>query len=1113
MIRNILNRLKRKSSIHVDHIYFANETIVLSGWYYEKKSKRHIETASEDYELSINGEKSGFDIVTYKRNDLAKAFAPSSFPECYGFTMKAKVKHTNLHHLNLGNRNTRVNIEDPGEYFIFDSNQLIQQAGSDYERVVDLLIGVSKTTPISSTKLTKTSPIQEDNLLIKNDEVVSIKQDKVCDDKLLQHEYFVLNSEQLDWSEYIVDNELVSTEDAISHYINNWETMRPVVNGQFSTEFYLSKYEDIAESQTNPLMHYLSIGKGEGRMGIQKSEEVIDLLATSQQHEFNLLSTTQQHEFDSLSKHTIDWSLYYSHNNVQLKDQLSSPLMHYLMNWKSSDLEIPRFFITSLYLGQYPDIKDSEINPLFHYALHGEQEGRIGYFDLAEHIKVGGEEYNENFETLIVVCHESSATGAPLVGYNISEQWKKKYNVVNIVLKERQLHSAFEQSCFLIISDLQGTGPNIARIVLNWLIRKYPVKVIICNSAETFPLLQAANELDIPTVSLVHEFSEYYWKGRILHTSYFADRVVVPAAIIRDSMLKEFKELDKIKEEPNHIRIKPQGKLPFIPEGHGEIDSIDTLYKKLGIKNKDNTKIILGAGYVQIRKGVDLFISMAKQVKECYQSNCKFVWIGAGYEPDTDFAYSNWLQTQIEKSGLINDVIFLDHQKNLDNILAITDVFALTSRLDPFPNVVIDALQKNVHVACFEGSTGCAEFMKEHQADCSIVDYLDTFKLAEAITVQLKKKSTIKVNRDIVKKHLCFDKYLQFLEKTIDEACAFRKEIVEAKKVIRASQQFDYKFFGMGETEEIALNLYTQLALKGVHLFNPKVGFNEKHWLSVNRTDDIYQIPLYEELKICRVPTTHNCLKIKDISINPSNIDFKYAVHLHLYYIDLAEEFSSYFTNLPGQFDLYITHVGVDDDEIIANSFATCGANKVTLKKVDNVGRDVIPLFKELCDEMTQGNYEVIGHFHSKKSAAVSNETDDFSGDAWRIFLLETLIGDKNSASQVLALFNENATGLVIAEDRHCVDMGENKFFTDKMCDAMKIKKMQFSNIFPVGTMFWARTEAILPLFQMKWDEFIEDEPLPYDGSYMHATERLISHVVTESGYKCSGVFTQGISW
>ena len=48
--------------------------------------------------------------------------------------------------------------------------------------------------------------------------------------------------------------------------------------------------------------------------------------------------------------------------------------------------------------------------------------------------------------------------------------------------------------------------------------------------------------------------------------------------------------------------------------------------------------------------------------------------------------------------------------------------------------------------------------------------------------------------------------------------------------------------------------------------------------------------------------------------------------------------------------------------------------------------------------------------------------------------------------------------------------------------------------------MFWARTSALAPLINLNlgWDDY-PDEPLPYDGSPLHAIERLFSLALSET--------------
>ena len=77
----------------------------------------------------------------------------------------------------------------------------------------------------------------------------------------------------------------------------------------------------------------------------------------------------------------------------------------------------------------------------------------------------------------------------------------------------------------------------------------------------------------------------------------------------------------------------------------------------------------------------------------------------------------------------------------------------------------------------------------------------------------------------------------------------------------------------------------------------------------------------------------------------------------------------------------------------------------------------------------------------------------------------------------------------------------------------MNIERLASATLFPLGTMFWAKPEALAPLFELELESYLQKEPLPYDGSYMHASERLVSHVVSQSGYQLQTVYTEGSKW
>jgi lipopolysaccharide biosynthesis protein len=67
---------------------------------------------------------------------------------------------------------------------------------------------------------------------------------------------------------------------------------------------------------------------------------------------------------------------------------------------------------------------------------------------------------------------------------------------------------------------------------------------------------------------------------------------------------------------------------------------------------------------------------------------------------------------------------------------------------------------------------------------------------------------------------------------------------------------------------------------------------------------------------------------------------------------------------------------------------------------------------------------------------------------------------------------------------------------------------------FPLGTMFLARAAAIKPLIELglQWEDYPQ-EPLPNDGTILHAIERLMPFVVAHAGFTMAGLRVPGSSW
>ena len=883
--------------------------------------------------------------------------------------------------------------------------------------------------------------------------------------------------------------------DPIKHYIKFGADEGRNPSKEFDTNYYFEANPDVREVGINPLAHYILYGKNEKRTYSRpKLKKKI-----SKQIKKQRSSNVEQNQTKILEA-----IKRINHMNTSDKDK---ELMINFINGKLKKINIKNFFSSDDYLAMYPDIKTSGANPLLHYLLHGRREGRLPFVDIEKHILKGNRLFDSSKETILLVSHESSATGAPLLGLNIGKWLSDEYNLIHYIMKKSNIHNAFFDDSFLVIENINVQNSLTVKKLFQEMLQRYNLKCVVCNSVVTYPILEIASDLKIPTVSLIHEFSEYTKpKNRMLRTIVAADKVVLPAKIIQNSIMEQIHSISGLRKIPLNLLIQPQGKLPYLPEAYGEADTQEQILNKLDIDDKSEYKIIVASGFAQIRKGLDLFIYTARYIKQYYKGKCKIVWVGDGYNPEHDFSYSLWLSREIKHLGLENDFVFLEHQKSLDSIFELADMFCLSSRMDPFPNVVIDALEANLPIACFRDASGSVEFLEENRADCLIADYLDTHQLGKMIAEYMTKSGTkSSVNRSLAHNKLNFDKYAEFIVQMIKEA---QKENFENKRIfesLKDSEYFDNDYVQLFDSKEKSLFYHILIQRKGLYSMNPNPnsGFSNLKWILEH--NDSGNVALFEASKK-GIFSTHKCKIVPLDSVN--KISFKFAVHLHLYYTDLADEFCVYFKNLPSGYDLYITVVNQEDVEEVYRKFKDCAAQNIEVIVVENIGRDVAPMIFDLKDKIL-AKYEVVGHFHSKKSISTNNDM----GNRWRTYLLDNLIGDKNIAKSVLSLFNDKSVGLVFAEDRHYMDIGDNKKYLDELCSMMNINKVNETPLFPLGNMYWARVDAVKQMFLLDKNKIIQPEPLPYDGSYMHAIERITPNLVENNNFKFITVYNRGAKW
>lgn len=224
------------------------------------------------------------------------------------------------------------------------------------------------------------------------------------------------------------------------------------------------------------------------------------------------------------------------------------------------------------------------------------------------------------------------------------------------------------------------------------------------------------------------------------------------------------------------------------------------------------------------------------------------------------------------------------------------------------------------------------------------------------------------------------------------------------------------------------------------------------------------------------------------------------AIHAHVYYPELAEEFATCFAAMPFAYDLYVS---VADEQGLAacrKAFAALPKrDQLQVEIVPNRGRDIAPM---LCafGARLQG-YDFIAHVHSKKS-----EYNQGATRGWRPYLLDSLFGSEDRLKRIFSLLDSGA-GIVFPQCFADVPYVASSWLANRAtaaawCHRLGIRRFPGGYFdFPVGSMFWARSEALRPLFAagVTLEDF-ESELGQTDGTLAHAVERLIGVVARDSG-------------
>lgn len=656
--------------------------------------------------------------------------------------------------------------------------------------------------------------------------------------KDVSSETLLLNSTLFDARYYAQTANIAGTKaELVADFLSKDPWTCPNPSSEFSCTFYMNSYLPLFEADTNPLVHYLTKGHRQGFFpNAAAALDDAQLIETTGAVSSELYQHTMQHLPENAP--VLDYVLKGQHYGAKLNHDvddvfvkrvygalwgdIGAPLAFFLRNkdkaWMFGSLDhlgvvsdlirkcafFDRDFYmkqagitdetidvaahyaiigvreriachpefdTDFYLTTYPDVAEVAVTPVLHYAENGRDEGRLGNSRVVETIIEGGVAPDPDRETIWVFSHEATRTGAPIVALNVVRMMSETYNVVSWIGADGPLTEEFAECSVAVVEGWSGTDGIRAKI--HDLAAKAACKFAIVNSVVCHPVMPALRLERVPVVSLIHEFANYVYPfGATARMAISSDVAVFPADIVSQAALNE---LDKIGAgpPPENFKVRPQGynsgsmkSAPITAQEVLDFIRVD--------RNNPRTRIMFGAGYVQPRKGVDLFLQSARHLLDDPDHDWHFVWVGGNYHPETDMVTSVYIEHQINNT-VARHFSFFEEQPSLEPFWEIADVLFLSSRLDPYPNVALDALARAVPVVCFNGATGIAALEEPYPWAVRAVDYADVWSAAQACRNFAGDIKTIRdrfrgADGEVMMDLLSFENYISDLSEFAEEA-------------------------------------------------------------------------------------------------------------------------------------------------------------------------------------------------------------------------------------------------------------------------------------------------------------------------------------------------------
>jgi len=321
---------------------------------------------------------------------------------------------------------------------------------------------------------------------------------------------------------------------------------------------------------------------------------------------------------------------------------------------------------------------------------------------------------------VLFIGHDAHRNGSPIVLLHILRNLKKTCEInFSIVLKNGgELENEYRNISNTYIWNSEDRSKILE------LVKQENFDIIFANTCCSCEvLIELKKHTKAKAILMVHELENsiqnYCGINFFNESKNLVDQYIAVSEVTKQNLIENHDISDS--------------KISIIYEGIPSID-YQKIYLTTDIRQElglsANDFVVIGCGTSDWRKGYDLFIDLANVTNKLSDSPTYFIWVGSLMEN------SEKISRDINNLGLEKLVFFVGEKTNVSDYMLSSDIFALTSREDPFPLVCLEASSFGKPVICFEKAGGMPELVSQIDSTL-VIPHLDIESFSKKI-IELK---------------------------------------------------------------------------------------------------------------------------------------------------------------------------------------------------------------------------------------------------------------------------------------------------------------------------------------------------------------------------------------